>query len=73
LGAQFEEYEDGLRIPGAQRLHGAQVQSFGDHRIAMAFAIAALRAEGETSIAGAEYADISFPGFFNILDGLLSR
>jgi 3-phosphoshikimate 1-carboxyvinyltransferase len=73
MGAQVEEYEDGLRIPGSQKLHGAQVQSFGDHRIAMAFAVAALRAQGETCIADSECADISFPGFFPALDELLER
>jgi 3-phosphoshikimate 1-carboxyvinyltransferase len=73
LGAQVEEYEDGLRIPGGQKLHGAEVQSFGDHRIAMAFAVAALRAEGESRIADSQCADISFPGFFATLEGLLDR
>src|SRR5205814_2935785 len=46
MGAQVEEMEDGLKIPGGQSLHGAEVEFFGDHRIAMAFSIAALRAEG---------------------------
>ena len=50
MGAQVEQTEDGWRIPGGQKLHGAEIESFGDHRIAMAFAIAALRAEGETVI-----------------------
>ena len=52
MGAEVEERPDGLRIPGRQNLHGAELDSFGDHRIAMAFAIAALRAEGETIIHG---------------------
>ena len=46
MGAQVEEREDGLKIPGGQTLHGAELESFGDHRIAMAFSIAALRAAG---------------------------
>ena len=64
MGAKFTEYEDGLDVPGGQQLHGAQIDSGTDHRIAMAFAIAALRAEGETEIHGAEAAAISFPEFF---------
>ena len=64
MGAQVEEREDGLKIPGGQSLHGAELDSFGDHRIAMAFAVAALRAEGETLIRGAEAAAISYPAFF---------
>src|SRR5208337_3443151 len=52
MGAEVEEREDGLRIPGRQSLRGTELESFGDHRIAMAFSIAALRAEGETLIQG---------------------
>jgi 3-phosphoshikimate 1-carboxyvinyltransferase len=61
MGAQVEELQDGLKIPGQQTLHGAEIDSFGDHRIAMAFAVAALRADGETTIRGAEAAGISCP------------
>jgi 3-phosphoshikimate 1-carboxyvinyltransferase len=64
MGATFTEYPDGLDIPGGQQLNGAQIDSGDDHRIAMAFAIAALRAEGPTEIHGAEAASISFPEFF---------
>jgi 3-phosphoshikimate 1-carboxyvinyltransferase len=67
MGAEVEELPDGLRIPGRQRLHGAEVDSFGDHRIAMAFAVAALRAEGETAIRGADAAGVSYPTFFDDL------
>ncbi|MFY9561920.1 MAG: 3-phosphoshikimate 1-carboxyvinyltransferase [Terriglobales bacterium] len=67
MGAEVEERPDGLRIPGRQRLHGAEIDSFGDHRIAMAFAVAALRAEGETSIQGADAAGVSYPKFFDEL------
>jgi len=67
MGAQVEEREDGLRIPGGQTLHGAELDSFGDHRIAMAFAVAALRASSETLIRGTESAAISYPAFFQTL------
>jgi 3-phosphoshikimate 1-carboxyvinyltransferase len=73
MGATFTEHEDGLEIPGNQRLHGAQIDSGSDHRIAMAFAIAALRAEGNTEIHGAEAAAISFPEFFTHLNELCHR
>jgi 3-phosphoshikimate 1-carboxyvinyltransferase len=73
MGAKVEEFDDGLRIPGGQKLHGASLDSFGDHRIAMAFAVAALRAEGETEITGADAAVISYPEFFNTLESLLQR
>jgi 3-phosphoshikimate 1-carboxyvinyltransferase len=73
MGAQVEEREDGLKIPGGQQLHGAEIDSLGDHRIAMAFAVAALRAEGETRIRGAEAAVISYPGFFDALERVVRR
>ena len=73
MGAKVEELEDGLRVPGGQKLHGASIDSFGDHRIAMAFAVAALRAEGETEIKGADAAVISYPDFFTALEGLVQR
>jgi 3-phosphoshikimate 1-carboxyvinyltransferase len=73
MGAAVEEREDGLHIPGGQRLHGAELKSFDDHRIAMAFAVAALRAEGESRITGAEAACISFPEFYNTLEALVQR
>lgn len=73
MGAQLEESDDGLRIPGGQKLRGAEIDSFGDHRIAMAFAVAALRAEGETRIRQADAAVISYPGFFEALESLLQR
>jgi 3-phosphoshikimate 1-carboxyvinyltransferase len=73
MGAQLEQTADGWRIAGNQKLHGAEIQSFGDHRIAMAFAIAALRAEGESLICDSECVSISYPGFFEDLDKLLER
>jgi 3-phosphoshikimate 1-carboxyvinyltransferase len=73
MGADVEEREDGFRVPGRQKLQGAEIDSFGDHRIAMAFAVAALRAEGETTIRRADAAVISCPGFFGALEGLSQR
>ena len=73
MGAECEEREDGLRVPGSQKLHGAEIDSGGDHRIAMAFAVAALRAEGDTKIHGAESARISFPEFFEMLERVAER
>ena len=73
MGAEVYEFEDGLDVPGGQSLHGAQIDSGGDHRIAMAFAVAALRAEGESLIQGAEAAAISFPEFFDLLDLVAER
>ena len=73
MGARFTENPDGLEVPGNQVLHGATIDSGSDHRIAMAFAIAALRATGDTEILGAEAAAISFPEFFTSLDALALR
>lgn len=73
MGAQVEEREDGLRVPGRQRLRGGRVDSAGDHRIAMAFAVAALRAEGETILSGAQAAAVSYPEFFATLESLVER
>ena len=73
MGAEVTEFEDGLDVPGGQKLHGATIDSGSDHRIAMAFSVAALRAEGETLIQGADSAAISFPEFFNLLDLVAER
>jgi 3-phosphoshikimate 1-carboxyvinyltransferase len=73
MGAEVEEFEDGLDVPGGQQLHGAEINSGGDHRIAMAFSVAALRASGETVIRGAESASISFPEFYDLLDRVAER
>jgi len=67
MGAEVEEMPDGLKIPGGQRLRGADIDTRGDHRIAMAFAVAGLVAHGETRIHAAECAGVSFPGFFDAL------
>jgi 3-phosphoshikimate 1-carboxyvinyltransferase len=73
MGAEVTELEDGLDVPGGQVPHGAEIDSGGDHRIAMAFSVAALRADGESTIHGAESADISFPEFFSLLDQVAVR
>jgi 3-phosphoshikimate 1-carboxyvinyltransferase len=74
MGARVEEFEDGLRVEGPVRLRGARLRSFGDHRIAMAFAVAALTAEGETEIEGAlECVAVSFPEFFTLLESVIER
>jgi len=73
MGAMVEERDDGLRVPGNQLLHGAEVDSGGDHRIAMAFAVAALRAAGDTLICNAGAAQISYPEFFLTLEALVER
>jgi 3-phosphoshikimate 1-carboxyvinyltransferase len=70
MGAAIEELPDGLVISGPTKLRGAEVESFGDHRIAMAFAIAGLLADSPTTIRGAECVNISFPGFFEVLKKL---
>jgi 3-phosphoshikimate 1-carboxyvinyltransferase len=72
MGAAVEEYPDGIGIQGTGRLKGAEVESHGDHRIAMAMAVAALSAEGRTTIQGASAVSISFPAFFEILERLSS-
>jgi 3-phosphoshikimate 1-carboxyvinyltransferase len=74
MGARVEEFEDGLRVEGPVRLRGARLRSYGDHRIAMAFAVAALTAEGETVIEGAEECvAVSFPEFFQLLESVTER
>jgi 3-phosphoshikimate 1-carboxyvinyltransferase len=73
LGANVEEREDGMRVAGGQPLRGGDVDSGGDHRIAMAFSVAALRAQNETIIHGADAARISYPEFFQALEQLLEH
>ncbi len=70
MGADVEEYSDGLAVGGRTRLRGALLDSHGDHRIAMAFAIAALMAEGDSEILGSECVAVSFPNFFQLLESL---
>jgi 3-phosphoshikimate 1-carboxyvinyltransferase len=73
MGAEVEQTADGWRIPGRQTLHGAEIETYDDHRIAMAFAITALRAEGDTLIHGADCVEISYPAFFEDLEKLVQR
>jgi 3-phosphoshikimate 1-carboxyvinyltransferase len=67
MGAEVEEFPDGLGVAGRQKLRGAEIDPHGDHRIAMAFAVAALVAEGTTVIKDSSCVDISFPDFFDLL------
>jgi 3-phosphoshikimate 1-carboxyvinyltransferase len=73
MGAQVEQTEAGWRIPGGQRLHGAEIESYDDHRIAMAFAVAALKAEGESVIHNPECVAISYPSFFEDMEKVVER
>ncbi len=70
LGVDAEEFPDGLTVPGRQKFRAAEFDSIGDHRIAMAFAVAALRADGESTIRGADAASVSFPEFWDTLGGV---
>ena len=63
MGVEVEESYGGMIIHGTDSLKGARIDSYGDHRIAMAFSIAGLFAEGETIIEGVECVDTSYPGF----------
>lgn len=67
MGVEVEEFDDGLRIKGKQPLRGAKVDSYGDHRIAMSFAVAGLIAEGSTEITGSDAASVSLPEFYSLL------
>ena len=71
MGAEVEEFEDGMEIVGGKPLHGATIDSFGDHRIAMAFAIAGLFATGETVIQNTDCVNTSYPGFAHHLKAVL--
>jgi 3-phosphoshikimate 1-carboxyvinyltransferase len=73
MGVAIEETPDGMVIPGKQRFRAATLDSFGDHRIAMAFSIAALRADGECVIERAEAASVSYPEFYQTLRQLTSN
>jgi 3-phosphoshikimate 1-carboxyvinyltransferase len=67
MGVEIETNPEGFHVPGGQRFHAAEIDSAGDHRIAMAFAVAALAADGPCTILGAESANVSFPEFFGTL------
>jgi len=67
MGAEVEEFPDGLRVAGTQKLRGAEIDPHSDHRVAMAFAVGALIAQGATLIRDSACVDVSFPGFFEVL------
>jgi 3-phosphoshikimate 1-carboxyvinyltransferase len=73
MGASVEEFADGMFVPGRQSLQGARIHTHDDHRIAMAFAVAALIAKGASVIEGSECTAVSFPGFFELLDRVAVR
>jgi 3-phosphoshikimate 1-carboxyvinyltransferase len=70
MGADITTTDDGWVIAGPRKLEGARVQAHGDHRVAMALAVAALIADGKTEIEDSECVDISYPGFFDDLEYL---
>jgi 3-phosphoshikimate 1-carboxyvinyltransferase len=72
MGARVEEFPDGVRIEGPTRLRPATIDAFGDHRVAMALAVAGLNGQSPTQIVGAESADVSYPGFFAQLERVAS-
>jgi 3-phosphoshikimate 1-carboxyvinyltransferase len=73
MGIEIEVTPDGMRVPGKQKFRAAAFDSFGDHRIAMAFAVAALRGDGDSTIDNADAASVSFPEFWGILDKVAGR
>ncbi len=73
MGAEVEEFTDGLRVAGGASLRGALIDPRGDHRIAMAFAVAGLIARGETEIKDPECVAVSFPQFFELLESVAER
>ena len=67
MGADIQPTDDGMIIHGGKPLHGAEINSYLDHRIAMSFAVAGLVADGETEITNADCVNISYPGFYRDL------
>ena len=70
MGGDIDEQPDGFHVRGHRRLRGGEVDARHDHRLAMAFAVAALGASGPTTIHGAGAAAVSYPEFFDVLEGL---
>jgi 3-phosphoshikimate 1-carboxyvinyltransferase len=70
MGLRIDVQPDGFDVPGRQQFHAAELDSFGDHRIAMAFSVAALAADGPCTILGADAASVSFPEFFETLTAI---
>jgi 3-phosphoshikimate 1-carboxyvinyltransferase len=73
MGVDIAGTPDGMIIHGGRPLRGSVVADYMDHRISMAMAVAALATTGETVIQGSEYINISYPGFFETLDGIISQ
>ncbi len=73
MGAGVEIFDDGLEIVGPAQLRGATLDAYGDHRIAMAFTVAALIARGDSEILGSDSVEISFPGFFERIESTVER
>jgi 3-phosphoshikimate 1-carboxyvinyltransferase len=73
MGAEVEKYDDGLAVEGPVPLLGATLDAYGDHRIAMAFTVAALIARGDSEILGGDCVEISFPGFFERIESIVER
>jgi 3-phosphoshikimate 1-carboxyvinyltransferase len=73
MGCEVEEFDDGLRVDGPTKLRAAKIDPRGDHRIAMAFTVAALIAEGDSEIDDADCVAVSFPGFFDLLESVVQR
>ena len=70
MGADIEELDDGFIINGPTNLNGAEIKTFHDHRIAMAFSIAELVADGDVELDNPECASISYPEFYDVLERL---
>ena len=70
LGAEIEEFPDGFHVQGNKKLTGGRANAYGDHRLAMAFAVAALGATGPSTIEDATAVNVSYPDFFDVLEGL---
>lgn len=73
MGAEIEELEDGMVIKGRTKLKGANIKTFNDHRIAMAFSVASLISEGKLNLDNTACIDISFPGYFDLINNLLKQ
>ena len=73
MGAEIEELEDGMVIKGKTKLKGANIKTFNDHRIAMAFSVASLISEGKLNLDNIACIDISFPGYFDLINNLLKQ
>lgn len=71
MGAEIEELEDGMVIKGKTKLKGSTIKTFNDHRIAMAFSVASLISEGKLNLDNTACIDISFPGYFDLINNLL--